>query len=329
MMLRILRVGLVLGGAALFAFLLVEIGVAAITSSFAQLSWRLVVLLIFPFVLVTAFDTLGWRFAFLRDRVPFSTLLSTRLAGEAFNATTPTASVGGEAVKAWMLRHQVPLAESLPSVIVAKTTITIAQGLFLVLGIVCAWITLEPGSPLLTGMALMLGVEVLAIGGFVVAQLGGLFGGGGRILGRLGLVGDGKTRGLTRVDGALSQFYRREPRRLLLSTGAHFLGWVLSAFETWLILLCLNTPVSLETAMVIEAAGTAVRFVTFMIPAHLGALEGGQVVTFLQLGLSPATGMTVVLVRRVREAAWVGIGLVILAARRSTLPVPARRVAEG
>ena len=30
-----------------------------------------------------------------------------------------------------------------------------------------------------------------------------------------------------------------------------------------------------------------------------------------------------------REAAWVGIGLAILAARRSTLPVPAPRVAEG
>src|SRR5712692_8273088 len=99
MMLRLLRVGLVLGGAALFAFLLVQIGVGSIASSFAQLSWRLFVLLIFPFVLVTVFDTLGWRFAFLHDRVPFSTLLSTRLAGEAFNATTPTASVGGEAVK--------------------------------------------------------------------------------------------------------------------------------------------------------------------------------------------------------------------------------------
>src|SRR2546425_5565398 len=81
------------------------------------------------------FDPLGWRFAFLREGVAFRTLLGVRLAGEAFNLATPTAALGGEAVKAWLLRGRVPLDASVPSVIVAKTTITIAQGLFLLLGI--------------------------------------------------------------------------------------------------------------------------------------------------------------------------------------------------
>jgi glycosyltransferase 2 family protein len=329
MTLRILRLGLVVGGGALFVFLLLRIGPAAIASSFAHLSWRLGIILVFPFVFITAFDTLGWRFAFLRDSVPFTALLTTRLAGEAFNATTPTASVGGEAVKAWLLRREVPLAESLPSIIVAKTTITIAQGLFLALGIVCAWPTLEPGSGLLTAMVLMLGIEIIGIGGFVLVQMAGLLRGGGRILGRLGLLGDGGARGVNRVDGALSQFYRREPRRLVLSIAAHFVGWCLSAFETYLILKFLNVPVSLLTAIVIEAAGTAIRFVSFMIPAHLGALEGGQVMTFIGLGLPAAAGMSFVLVRRVREAAWVGLGFAVLAGQRSALPSIAPRIAEG
>ena len=329
MTMRMVRIGLFLGGGVLFAYLVATIGPAAIAASFSQLSWRLLVVLVFPFVIVTTFDTLGWRFAFRRDTVPFGALLSTRLAGEAFNVTTPTASVGGEAVKTWLLRDHVPLSESLPSVIVAKTTITIAQGLFLVLGIVCAWPTLAPDSPLLRGMEWMLGLEIIGVGGFVLAQVAGALGGGGRILGRLGILGGGSAQGVLRVDEALSQFYRREPKRLLLSIASHFLGWVASAFETYLILKFLNVPVSFVTAIIIEAVGTAVRFASFMVPAHLGAIEGGHVLAFLGLGLEAAAGMSFTLVRRLREAAWVGLGFLVLAAQRSTVPAGAAPEAEA
>ena len=102
---------------------------AAIAASIARLGWRLAIILLFPFVLVSLFDTLGWRFAFPIDRARFGTLVMARLAGEAFNVVTPTATLGGEAVKAWLLRGRVPTDEAVSSVIVAKTTITIGQGL--------------------------------------------------------------------------------------------------------------------------------------------------------------------------------------------------------
>src|SRR5437773_8857514 len=127
------------------------------------------------------FDTLGWRFAFLQEGVAFRTLLWVRLAGEAFNVATPTAALGGEAVKAWLLRGLVPLDTSVPSVIVAKTTITIAQGLFLLLGIVLAFAGTLPGSPLLYGMIWLLAIETVALAGFVVAQKRGMLGWGGGI----------------------------------------------------------------------------------------------------------------------------------------------------
>ena len=159
---RVIRFVLLFSGIALLGFLVWEIGPTVVASSFSQLSWRLLVVLCFPFLLMTLFDTLGWRFAFKRDKVPFRKLLSVRLAGEAFNLTTPTASLGGEAVKAWLLRGHVPFEESLPSVIIAKTTITIAQGLFMVVGITAAWATLPAGSPVLVGMRWLLILEVLA-----------------------------------------------------------------------------------------------------------------------------------------------------------------------
>ena len=49
----------------------------------------------------------------------------------------------GEAAKAWLVRRDVSYAESVPSVVIAKTTITIAQALFLLIGLVLAWHTLR------------------------------------------------------------------------------------------------------------------------------------------------------------------------------------------
>ncbi len=90
----------------------------------------------------------------------------------------------------------------------------------------------------------------------------------------------------------------------------------MSALETYVILLCLGSPVSLELALIIEAIGTGVRFASFMVPAHIGVLEGGHVVTFVALGLSPAAGLSFMLVRRVREATWVGVGFLLAALER-------------
>ena len=58
----------------------------------------------------------------------------------------------------------------------------------------------------------------------------------------------------------------------------------------------------------IGALGTAVKFFTFMVPASLGALEGGNVAIFTAFGLGGAVGLTYTLVRRLREIVWVLVG---------------------
>ncbi|OLC15997.1 MAG: hypothetical protein AUH29_06375 [Candidatus Rokubacteria bacterium 13_1_40CM_69_27] len=320
-----LRFGLLLGGAVLLGLLIIQIGPAAILASFTQLSWRLLIILLFPFSLVTVFDVLGWHFAFGRARVPFAALYSARVAGEAFNVTTPTASVGGEAVKAWLVRRHVAYSEGVASVIVAKTTITIAQGLFLLLGVMLAGATLLPDSRLLHAMKWLLVIEVLAVGGFVLVQVVGVFGGGARLLKHLGLADVGaRTESLQKLDHGLRHFYRRRPGRLVLSIACHFMGWVLSGLETYVIIRLLGVPLPLLTVLVIEAFSTGIRFATFFVPGSLGALEGGHVMTFVALGLGAPLGLAFSLVRRVREAAWTAAGLVIFAAMRPGLgPAPA------
>src|SRR6267142_5615723 len=142
---------LVLGIVAI-VFSVHHIGPAPILEALARLTWWQLALVCLPYAAIMAVDTLGWRFAFPGDAAPFRRLFGARLAGEALNLVTAVGSVGGEAVKAWLIRRDVAYAESVPSVVIAKTTITIAQALFLLIGVVLAWHTLPLGSDLLRAM---------------------------------------------------------------------------------------------------------------------------------------------------------------------------------
>jgi putative membrane protein len=314
---RLLRPGLLALGVALLVVLVVQNEPRSILASIRELSWRLGLVVCFPAVLVAVLDALGWRFAFLEDRVPLWRLTIARLAGEAFNLTTPTGAVGGEVVKAWLIRSRVPLAEAVPSVIVAKTTITIAQGLFLLLGIVLGWHLFASGSSLLIAMELLLIVEVVALSFFVAAQTRGFLARSVRPLRWLGIYAATASGRLQQVDDALARFYRTKPGRLALSILFHFLAWLLGAIETYLIMTFLGIPVTLLTATVIEALGASIRFATFVIPASLGVLEGGYAALFGVLGLGSSAGLSFTLVRRMRELVWILVGLVVFGVMRT------------
>jgi len=78
------------------------------------------------------------------------------------------------------------------------------------------------------------------------------------------------------------------------------------------ILRLIGMPVAGTTAFTIEALGTGISFATFFMPVQLGIDEGGAIAIFHALGLDPAAGLSLALVRRVREAAWIAIGLMLL-----------------
>lgn len=312
------RAVLILAGLGAIAYLCYQSGPLAVWSSIRALGWRVLILLWFPFSLAAILDTLGWGVLLNGRHVPFAVLARARLAGEAVNLTTPTASVGGEPLKAYLLRPYIPLSEGLGSVIIDKTTVVAGQVLLLAAGL-CLGATILPLShPLMLTMSSLLAVEIIAASGFVLVQMLGVFGGGGRLLGRMGR---GPTeryqQGLNQVDRWLFRFYREHRGRLVASTLLHAAAWAVGGLEIYLVLLFLGADASLITALVLEAFGAAVKFASFMIPASLGALEGGYVAIFGAVGLGGALGLSYTLIRRLREAAWVAVGLIWLAALRA------------
>jgi uncharacterized membrane protein YbhN (UPF0104 family) len=264
--------------------------------------------------------------------VPFRLLLRARLAGEAVSLATPTLSVGGDPLKAYLLRDRLPLVAGVASVIADKTTVVSGQVLFLLLGLVAAHLVVPPPGRVLPVMTGLLVVEVLAVGGFALVQASGALGGGGRLLGRLGrrfgprfgmLDGGRLAQGLGDLDRALAELYRRRKRRLAASAGVHAVAGATGGLEIWLVLSLLGTPPPLGIALIVEAFASGVKFASFMVPASLGALEGGYVVFFEAFGMGATAGLSYVLVRRLREIAWAVVGFLVLGVRgRAAMRVP-------
>jgi uncharacterized protein (TIRG00374 family) len=263
--------------------------------------------------------------------VPFLLLLRARLAGEAVSLATPTMSVGGDPLKAYLLRPQLPLLDGFVSVIADKTTVVTGQVLFLALGLLAASLVAPPSGRLLPIMAGLLVVEVLAVGGFARVQASGALGGGGRLLGRLGkrvgLAGVERfEQDLGDLDRALAALYRQRRRRLLASAIVHAVAWATGGLEIYLVLSLLGTPTPLGIALIVESFASGVKFASFMVPASLGALEGGYVVFFEAFGLGAAAGLSYVLVRRLREITWAVVGFLALGVSgRATMRGPAER----
>jgi uncharacterized membrane protein YbhN (UPF0104 family) len=322
---RAFKALLLILGAALLGVLIYRVGARSILEAIRRLTWWQFVLVCLPYGLSAAADTLGWRFAFARDRASFWRLYGARLAGESLNLITAIGPVPGEAAKTWLVRREVSYEESVPSVVIAKTTITIAQALFLLIGLVLAWRTLPLGSDILRGMLWLLAAEILGVGGFVWAQVTGLAGRAGRLLKLFGVVKD--TAYAETLDRALRDYYGRQWRRLGLSLGFHFLGWLLAPIEAVIILWALGIDAPIVTAVVIEALGSGVRFATFLVPASLGAFEAANAVAFAALGFGAGAGLAFSFIRRARQAVWIAIGIVVLMAMRWTSRTVEPRVA--
>ena len=305
---------LLLAGAILLAVLVHRVGAEPVLETLRALAWWQFVIICLPYGVIAAVDTLGWRFAFARDGAPFWRLYGARLAGEALNVVTAAGSVGGEAVKAWLVRRDVSYAESVPSIVVAKTTIVISQVIYLLLGIVLARAALDVSGPVLRSMLWLLLIEVLCVGGFFAAQAIGLVGHGGRALAWAGLTADATAA--ESLDVSLRHYYRHEWRRFAVSTAFHTLAWLLGALEATLMLWLLGMTGSTVTATVITALGSGVQFASFMVPANLGAIEGAYAATFGALGFGAAAGLAFGFVRRARQAVWIAVGLAVLLGMR-------------
>jgi uncharacterized protein (TIRG00374 family) len=299
-----------------------HIGPGRIYDAAAQLGPVALLVLLIPSVIMYIVEAYGWKVTLgpSAKNIPFWRVLAIRTAGEVVNMTTPTAYVGGEPLKAYLLKkHNVPMVEGLASVIIAKTTMTIAEVLFILLGIALAfWTVGADGSSGQTVAAALVSVGLLVFGtaAFVFVQRRGLFTWLLEFLRKIGLkiaYLEAREEKLRSLDHTILSFYRHNRPAFCASTGLFFLGWMAEALEVYVIIYYLGGPAMALSAISIGALSVFIKGGTFFIPGSLGAQDGGNMLLLSAFGYSDVTGITFALLRRFRELVWIGLGLLCLA----------------
>jgi uncharacterized protein (TIRG00374 family) len=313
--------------------MLVRVGPARLAGELAKLGWGFLIVLLLQAAPILL-NTLSWSVLLPAGRrVPLSALAPMLLAGEALNTVSPVGFIGGEVVRVSLLRRRMPTAEAAGAVGLAAGTQFAGQILFLLTGFPFALALVHAGR-LRTGIAIV----AIAIAVLLTVLLAGALSPrclalGGRVIGRVGFL-EALLRRIPpparrTIHGALETL-RSHPGAFALSIAASFAAWQVGAVETFLILRLLGRPVGASTALAIEVLSAAIEGAFFFVPARMGTQEGGRALVFLWLGLDPAVGLALGLVRRAREIVWAVPGLVLLEVlRRKPDPLGAPRPAAA
>lgn len=321
--LRLVNIGLLLVGLMTLLSIMAYIGPSKIYDVGANLGPIAIALMLVPSTVMYVLDGLGWRFTLgqYQTAVPFFRLLMVRTAGEFLNTATPTASVGGEPLKAALLkRFSIPIGEGLASVIVAKTTMTLAQIMYIFLGL-ALWLFLlgdSPQSRPLPGWTIAGTAAALLFGTglFVVLQQRGLFAVLFSIVDkfpfRIAYLASRREE-LRSLDTLVAAFYSHRRALFAWSAVTFFGGWLMEAAEVYVMLRYLGEPIDVVTAISIDALCTLIKGGTFFIPGSVGVQEGGIVLLLKAFGYSDVTGISFALLRRLRELVWMAVGVACFA----------------
>ena len=308
-------------GLLLFSWVIAHSDLGQVAQLLTNLSWTGAAWVVALFIVTWAAEILAWALTFTQRPARGAWLWhlwQVNMVGEAMNVAMPFGSLGGEPVKAWLLKHHygVGYREATATLVLMQTLLALAEALFVAVGALLA-ITLGLLPPsiehLLSGAALVLMVlmTVTVIGlrqrwlRHLMTTFERHFDGA-----RYTAIKDG----LVEVEYALAVFARDHGLRFAISTAFFLVNWLGGAVEVWLLMQLLGVPLPVAHCWVAEAAIASIRSLTFFLPAQLGSVEAVTVYVISALGGSAEIGLALAALRRVREVGWAALGVAVGAA---------------
>jgi phosphatidylglycerophosphate synthase/uncharacterized membrane protein YbhN (UPF0104 family) len=325
-LLNYVEIGLFAAGVLLLVLLVREVGWERLLADISLIGWGFT-LVWAQEILAFGASTIGWMYAIApaARRVPFLRLASFRLAGEGINHLTPTATMGGEFVRARLLSRHLGSRDGTAAVTLAKFAETAGQVLFITLGLALLLPFVEGLGPYRWGM---MAVVCSATAGVVLLWRlldRGFFALAARRLSALGIARGWFTRHgeeIGAIDTLIRECTRTRPSDVAKSIFWYGAAFAASAIEVWIILRLLGLPAPWHTVIGVEVLAVLIDGLLFFVPAKMGTQEGSKMLIFLILGLPPEKGLAMGLIRRARELVWDLVGLLIYAVIRTRSGAP-------
>ena len=315
-------------GVAAVVVLVHRIGVAAVMGALLGVGPRILWLMA-AYAGATTLMALPWLLLLRADERPSPvSAVASRFAGSGLNAVLPLV-VAGDAVRLlWLPRSA--WARGGAALVVDRLMFALASVVFLVVGAVA--VTRMPGVPGQLAWTAILVASLTAIGvvlllwlasrGRTLAPLQRLI---VRLRGKMIALPGGEAPSndlLVAMDSALKELLVTARRTLGLALLIHLLARLFAALEIYLGLRALNVPVTAGTVVVLAAVPIALTLVGAVIPGQIGLQEGASAAVAAALGLGATTGLSLVLLVRIRQLLFIPVTVALLSFRLHRLPPP-------
>ncbi len=308
-------------GLALLAFLVFRTGAGAILGQLARFGpWFLAVAgLAFLWIFLQA---CAWSIiqASHFHPVPLMRLFRVKIIGDTLNTLLPSANVGGDAARAFLIRSDTPLKEGIPGVLVDKTVEAFAASLFLAFGFLLGLTVVDLPAWMDAVAAVGLALTAAGIALFILLQLKGALWAidkVGRVIPRVRRLAAGREHHIRDLDENICTIYKHLDARTAAATALHFAARVLGAVEVYLVMAVLGAPLSAVQALFTSAGVTIINTAFFIVPGQVGVQESAHMLVLQLLGFPAALGLSLGVIRRLRKLATSAVGLVLYATRPS------------
>lgn len=311
------RIGLLIGGLVIIAFLVMRVGPAQVIDMLGRVGWSFLIVVAL-YAVRQGVRAIGlWRSIVVRPP-RFVDVLQVRLSGEAVEMLTYTGPFLAEPAKGWMLkRGGLPAADAFAAVATEYLLYTAASASLAIVAL--ALLLTQEMVPNLIRPAVFVASGVLGgfIGGVIFAAVSGI----GLIapIVRASGVLIGTSRAgyaaveVDRVERVLVSFLHDYPARVAEVLAIEAVAHALLMSEVWIVLTALGWQFSLRDLVIVEGGVKLIAMAFFFIPGQVGASEAVYVFLLQAVGLSAAAGLTLALVRRVRALVVAGADLLVLA----------------
>ena len=320
------RMKMFLGGIGLllFAYLILRIGIGAVLESVSRFgAWFAAILLVGACWLF--FQACAWSIiqnAYFQ-KVPFFRLFRVRIISDALNILLPSASLGGDAARAFLIKGNVPLKEGIPGVFFDKTVEFVATAIFLAVGLLLGSIFIRIPEGLLAPTLVCLAIATIGLILLIFFSVRGFYG----IVLRISSVIPKVRRWVLKreeqlraLDGNLRLLYARANLKTAAALGLHILARMTGVVEVLIILRVLGVPADYVQAWFITAVVIISNTIFFILPGQWGITESASMLVLKSLGHPAAIGLSLSVIRRIRKLAFVCLALVFFMSEKKGLP---------
>lgn len=298
-------------------FLFTKIPYSEVLLTLSKATFQIILLYVLAQLLMQLILTYRWKVILETQGIKhnFWKLNNYRIAGNSVGFLTPSASLGGEPVRAGLLSKnaKIPFEKALSSVVIDKTIELSSSAIFFVIGTIILLLTFVVTPKL----ELILGIISMIFLVLVVSLNYRMFIGKNSFHPLIKFLGLLKIKRIKQLEDKILdfealvlKFFKKDKKHFFYVIGFSLLAWTVMFVEYSLLGRIVGQNFELiQIFLIFSFVGAAY---VLPVPMGLGALEGGQVSLFSIIQISTAAGLALALIVRLKDMILSAIGLIII-----------------